>query len=72
MRHIRGRHAVVGVLESTAGGMIVGAIIQKSLWLWFAAILVGATAVMLDRFNIDDEERELERETDDKQNTLRS
>lgn len=62
MKHIRGRHAIVGVLESTAGGMIVGAIVQKSVWLWFSAFLVGIAAVMLDRFNIDDEEQELTRQ----------
>lgn len=56
MKHIRGRHTIVGVLESTAGGLVVAAIMQKMWWLFGIALILGGAAVALDKFNIDEEE----------------
>jgi hypothetical protein len=55
MTHIRGRHTIVGTLESMAGGLVVAATLQKMWWLLGVAILLGGAAIALDRFNIDDE-----------------
>lgn len=59
MRHIRSRHALVGILESTTGGLVVSAFIYKSIWLGLLAVVLGGAAVGLDYVNIDDEEQEL-------------
>lgn len=55
MKHITGRHTLVGILESTAGGLVVAATMQKIWWLFAVALILGGVAVMLDRFNIDEE-----------------
>lgn len=59
MTHLRAKHTIIGILESTAGGLIVAAFIQKIWWLAVAAIIIAISAVMLDEFNIEDEEEEL-------------
>jgi hypothetical protein len=59
MRHIRTRHALVGILESTTGGLIATAMFQRNWWIGGLALVLGAASITLDRLFIEDEENEV-------------
>lgn len=56
MKHIRGRHLIVGILESTTGGLIVATITQHIWWLLVIVAIVAGSALALELFNLQDEE----------------
>ena len=60
MKNIRERHALVGILESTTGGLIATAVFQRSWWIGGLALVLGGVSVALDELFVKDEERELE------------
>ena len=60
MKHIRTRHALVGILESTTGGLIATAMFQRNWWIGGLALVLGGASIMLDRLFIEDEEESLE------------
>lgn len=66
MKHVVGRHVIVDIMEGATGALIVAAISQKMWWLLAVSALLGGCAIMLDKFNIDDEENSQNK--NDKQN----
>ena len=49
------RHLVESILSSVVGGLVVGAVIQKSWWLVGLAVVVGVALFITEKADLEEE-----------------